>query len=539
MGLIKNLTKLKSLLQTINMKKIILHLLSAIGTLSPTFSSAADYYFIPTSKDNIDWNHLENWKISEDGGQSLADATNYPSASDNVFFDQTKITLWPDGKGMNWYFDGNIEMDSLTITGNLVQLSFGAYNKTAETASTSSLIVNGNMSVILDGAGEYDGKYLMGGQNNPLSVQIKGDVELSRLNNTGTLTFSFGGNSQSNALKSLKIDGNFNNKTGQISFGSYVCKRDAAKIAEDKYYYYKNADIQIGGSITGNSTLFLNSTGTNNVIIKVNGITSTSIDMRATNDNEGKVGSSATIVLANEGQALMKGGITDLYSYREGQVGKKTSNTVVDVVMMGAQNSQQKLVLSSDKRAFRGGVTVISGDLRMYTMYKNNTAEGEWGKWGDIRLVGNSDGIEAKFGAIGSNGSETDSNAVVYGDNLIWTGGTIVSGIINQAQASLIELSGMMQKGEGAGSEFWFEFVGNTNYLTEDGVSIKLISWTEGNTPTDFHESEFKAANIDGKIAEFTIADDGLYVSYTVPEPAAVAALVGAVALLFALRRKK
>lgn len=539
MGLIKNLTKLKSLLQTINMKKIILHLLSAIGTLSPTFSSAADYYFIPTSKDNIDWNHLENWKISEDGGQSLADATNYPSASDNVFFDQKKIALWPEGTGMNWYFDGNIEMGALTITGNLVQLSFGAYNKTEETASTSSLIVNGNMSVILDGAGEYDGKYLMGGQNNPLSVQIKGDVELSRLNNTGTLTFSFGGNSQSNALKSLKIDGNFNNKTGQISFGSYVCKRDAAKIAEDKYYYYKNADIQIGGSITGNSTLFLNNTGTKNLIIKVNGITSTSVDMRATNDYKGDVGSSATIVLANEGQALMKGGITDLYSYREGLVGKETSNTVVDVVMMGAQNSQQKLVLSSDKRAFRGGVTVISGDLRMYTMYKNNTAEGEWGKWGDIRLVGNSDGIEAKFGAIGSNGNETDSNAVVYGDNLIWTGGTIVSGIISQAQASLIELSGTMQKGEGAGSEFWFEFVGNTNYLTEDGVSIKLISWTKGKTPTDFLESEFKAANIDGKIAEFTIADDGLYVSYTVPEPAAVAALVGAVALLFALRRKK
>ena len=69
MGLIKNLTKLKSPLQTTNMKKVILPLLSAIGALSPTFSSAADYYFIPPSKDNINWNHLENWKISEDGGQ--------------------------------------------------------------------------------------------------------------------------------------------------------------------------------------------------------------------------------------------------------------------------------------------------------------------------------------------------------------------------------------------------------------------------------------------------------------------------------------
>ena len=168
MGLIKNLTKLKYHLQSTNMKKVILPLLSAIGALSPTFSSAADYYFIPPSKDNINWNHLENWKISEDGGQSFADATEYPSASDNVFFDQKKIAFWPDGKGMNLYFDGNIEMDSLTITGNLDQLSFGAYNKTAETASTSSLIVNGNMSVILDGAGGYNGKYLMGGHYNPL-----------------------------------------------------------------------------------------------------------------------------------------------------------------------------------------------------------------------------------------------------------------------------------------------------------------------------------------------------------------------------------
>lgn len=91
------------------MKKVILPLLSAIGALSTSFSSAADYYFIPPSKDNINWNNLENWKISEDGGQSFADATEYPSASDNVFFDQTKIALWPDGKGMNLYFDGNIE----------------------------------------------------------------------------------------------------------------------------------------------------------------------------------------------------------------------------------------------------------------------------------------------------------------------------------------------------------------------------------------------------------------------------------------------
>lgn len=182
---------------------------------------------------------------------------------------------------------------------------------------------------------------------------------------------------------------------------------------------------------------------------------------------------------------------------------------------------------------------MISGDLRMYTLYQNNTAEGQWGKWGDVRLVGNSDGIEAKFGAIGSNGSETDADAVAYADNLVWTSGTIVAGIISSAQASLIELSGTIQKGEGAGSEFWFEFTGNTEFLLEDGASIKLISWADGNAPTDFLESEFRAADMGGKIAKFAIESDGLYVSYVVPEPAVSAAILGLLALAFAARRKK
>lgn len=128
---------------------------------------------------------------------------------------------------------------------------------------------------------------------------------------------------------------------------------------------------------------------------------------------------------------------------------------------------------------------------------------------------------------------------MAYADNLVWTSGTIVSGIISGAQASLIELSGSMQKGEGAGSEFWFEFTGNTEYLLEDGASIKLISWTDGNAPTDFLESEFKAADMGGKTAKFAIENDGLYVSYVVPEPAVAAAILGLFAMAFAVRRRK
>lgn len=523
------------------MKKVHLPLLSAFAALSPIFAeAAAEYYFIPASADDLNWGLLANWQTSDDGGQTMSAAESLPGASDAVVFDQSKLAdLWPAGTGMGWYMNGDVQSGAVTITGNIAGMAFSSYDLASGAASSSSLTINGDFSVILDGAGGWGSKALRSGAYNSLSVEIRGDALFDRLNNTGTLTFTLGGNYAGNALKSLKIDGDFRNNTGQIGFGSFVCERDASKIAGDKYYYYKNADVRIGGAITGTATVFLSSAGINNTIISVNGLSSANGDIRATNDNKGSVGATATIVLANEGREVFKGGITDLYAYTSGKVGVEQSNVVADVAMMGAQGSQQKLILSTSQRAFRGGATVISGDLRMYTAYKNNTAEGQWGKWGDVRLVGNSDGIEAKFGAIGSNGSETDANAVAYADNLVWTSGTIVSGIISGAQASLIELSGSMQKGEGAGSEFWFEFTGNTEYLLEDGASIKLISWTDGNAPTDFLESEFKAADMGGKTAKFAIGNDGLYVSYVVPEPAVAAAILGLFAMAFAVRRRK
>lgn len=524
-----------------DMNRICLPLFSAAAAFAPFCAPAAtEYYFMPSSTGDMNWNLPANWQTSDDGGLTFSPAENLPGASDAVVFDQSKCEdIWPDGTGMGLYITGETRAGSIMITGNVAGMSFASYNLTAETASASSLVVEGDYSVILNGAGGWSGKYLASGTYNPLSVEVKGDMIFDRLNNTGTLTYTLGGSGSDNALKSLKIAGDFKNNTGQIGFGTFACERDAAKIAEDRHYYYKNADVQIGGSITGTSTIFLSSAGIGNTIISVNGLNTSNGEIRATNDNKGTVGATSTLVFSNAGSAVFKGGITDLYSYKEGMIGIEKANVVVDIVMMGAQNSQQKLILSTDKKAFRGGATIISGDLRMYTAYKNNTAEGQWGKWGDIRLEGNSDGIGAKFGAIGSNGSETDANAVAYADNLVWTSGTIVSGIISEAQASLIELSGTMQKGEGADGEFWFEFTGNTEYLLEDGASIKLISWTDGNAPTDFLESEFKAADMNGKTAKFAIESDGLYVSYVVPEPATIAAILGALALGFALRRRR
>lgn len=167
--------------------------------------------------------------------------------------------------------NGDVQSGAVTITGNIAGMAFSSYDLASGAASSSSLTINGDFSVILDGAGGWGSKALRSGAYNPLSVEIRGDALFDRLNNTGTLTFTLGGNSADNALKSLKIDGDFRNNTGQIGFGSFVCERDASKIAGDKYYYYKNADVRIGGAITGTATVFLSSAGINNTIISVNG----------------------------------------------------------------------------------------------------------------------------------------------------------------------------------------------------------------------------------------------------------------------------
>lgn len=510
--------------------KIFTSTLSAL-LASSAFVAAADLMFVPTSgTDSTDYTWTDStatWANTEDG-LAIKDylVSKAPTSEDNVYINVNAVQDFATLGNTVILGLPVTEVNEFTLYGNLT--AFTIHAAYSETATTSTFKTVGDFNVTLDGSGGWGGKTITSGTNNALSVEIGGSFVPSRVNNTGTLTFTFG------TLDSLKINKDLN-LSGQITIGDVHSGRNADLIAQDKYYYYKNADVQISGNIKEGGTLFLNGSGKRSNIISVNGLLGGG-DLRAMNNNKGSVGVTSTIVLTNTSNCSFTGNITDLYSYGDTE-GIAGSNVIVDVVMMGTH--QQKIRFGNSKRAFRGGVTVISGDLRMYTSKVNNTEAGQWGKWGDIRLVGNDDGIQAKFGAIGSNSGETDSNARVYGDNLVWTDGVIVSGIINETTAGLIDLSGTLKKGENAASEFWFEFVGNTELLMDNEEGVKVISW--GTLPTDFEANEFRAADMDdGYSAKFEIKDDGLYVSYVqVPEPSTMAAMLGLLALGFAIYRRK
>ena len=104
------------------------------------------------------------------------------------------------------------------------------------------------------------------------------------------------------------------------------------------------------------------------------------------------------------------------------------------------------------------------------------------------------------------------------------------------AQAAMLYLTGALMKGEGF-TKGEFEFSRDVLYYLDDWIQIMSF---EGGAE-DFDASDFVANTFENEWgAVFKIEDNALYVKYTaVPEPAAIAALFGVLALGFALRRKR
>ena len=100
----------------------------------------------------------------------------------------------------------------------------------------------------------------------------------------------------------------------------------------------------------------------------------------------------------------------------------------------------------------------------------------------------------------------------------------------------MLYLTGALMKGEGF-TKAEFEFSGDVLFYLDEWIQI--MSFEDG--AEDFDASDFVANTFNDEWgAKFKIDNNALYVMYTaIPEPAAVAALFGVLALGFALRRKR
>ncbi len=169
---------------------------------------------------------------------------------------------------------------------------------------------------------------------------------------------------------------------------------------------------------------------------------------------------------------------------------------------------------------WRGDTTINSGELHVRTNILDNTKNLGLAK---VLLKG------GKLSAIGS----TSEAGTLVATELVWdASGSIIVDIIG-AQKDLISL-GTLTKGTGTG--FTFEF-------NLDSVILAQEYQIVGFNSTDFTSASEFLADIDNPLYQASFRFDnasGIYVTFAaIPEPSAYAAVLGLIALFFAIRRRR
>ena len=231
------------------------------------------------------------------------------------------------------------------------------------------------------------------------------------------------------------------------------------------------------------------------------------------NDSKTLDPSAVKLIFTNTSDCEFSGNFTE---NRFDSSGKKEELTTVMSVKMAGQNGAKQIIRADAD--FTGTVEVESGTL---IMHSTNSL-------GKLTMTGGA------FGGI-------DGGIVV--SSAEWKAGDFIfysSDALNGGVPDMIRIEGTFTKaGDG---KIGIDFAGfDPSVFIEDGTVLELITANalEGAFSADAND-DFAAKNLINGIADFAWAGNTLTVSFAkVPEPAAFAALFGAVALAFAARRAR
>ena len=470
-----------------------------------------------------------NWaggEVGNNSGFNFSDFGNWspmgntPSSFDNVTIGN--FTATTDGSTDQYKINGFTQVNDLRIE-NLVLpkgVRFFIYTTSSDTPTINGNIYIGNIDLVEGGGGEWRSPDIRGGTFG-MDFVVKGSITIAPTstttqNNASVLTF--GGTNTSGFFKSLSIGEN-----------AAVDASTGYKTAVYLDASYAGATLELAGANSEGDT---SNWAVIHGVVKMNnsadGSKYASL-LIGRNEEDGKFKDSYVSVggLSGTGRILTKlisdasnaatshltftnaEGVNTVFN---GYIARTNYKDNVAFIMDGA--GTQTLSLSGNTAGVVG-VTVKNG-----TLYYNNESSS-----GKLVMEG------GKFGAV---------NGSAEFDSALWSGGKI-SYANHEAfpggTPEMIIINGEFEKASDGQIAIDFEGLDATDFI---GDSFYLISADTTKGFLDDANDDFIAENLKNALANFAWNGGTLQVTFTqVPEPAALAALIGAFALLFAIRRRK
>lgn len=469
--------------------------------------NAADYNWagLPTDTGNLNWSDFSNW-----------DPVGAPAGFDNVYFNDFTVAV---GSGRFYNIQGLIEVNDLTIK-NLVipdPLRFFIYT-TGDNPTINGNVYIGNIDT--GAGGDWRTPNIRGQDANMVikgSIYIKADSTTTQVNAS---QLTLGGTNTSGFFKSLSIgenaavDASTGYKTAvylDASYAGATLELAGANPAGDtSNWAVIHGVVKMNNSADGSKYASL-LIGRNEEIgkfkdshVSIGGLSGTGrISTKLISDDSNAATSHLTFTNAEGVNTSFTGSVRrSMPLYRDN----------VAFIMDGA--GTQTLSLSGNTAGIVG-VTVKNG-----TLYYNNESSS-----GKLAMEG------GKFGAV---------NGSVEFDSAVWSGGKI-SYANHEAffggTPEMIIINGEFEKALDGQIAIDFEGLDATDLI---GYSFDLISADSIKGFLDDANDDFVAENLKNALADFAWNGGTLQVTFTqVPEPAALAALIGAFALLFAIRRRR
>ena len=455
----------------------------------------------------------------------------YPTAEDDVVIDETYITTKGNGNLVDGFWNSDTTWNSLTLNYT------NANNKINSNANGPVQIT---ITTDLKKLGGGCAKFSMGSAGTVFNLSVGGNVIVGVDKDTSGGYLYLGADASN---ETTSWDGPLD----LLTIGGDVILYNSSRLYFDVYNRngtstYRDPDVHIGKGLvlTGsgapnyvNPQLVLFNIDPTRApaqdttsIISVESITGDAFLLGNSFTSEGTQRTDAVLYLRGETEGAhytFEGWTSDIaYNGTNPSFGTTSKLKIV-------KDGPSTQIFSGTQLKFSGGVEVLGGTLAF-----NGNADGRDTSHGDLMMRG------GKFSYMVRNENQDSlGKSYMTFENLVYSDGTISLQVAPDSVDKVLLTGTLVAADASNKGVVKIELVGEDLSYFESDYRL-LIGM--GTASSDYDDGDFMITNLDKSkySANFDLRDDGLYLKLDViPEPGAVAAIFGALALAYASRRRR